>query len=168
MKKKPQRTAVLNSYAQLLKTVKEQVRTAQARSFSIVNREMVLLYWKVGSIIGNMQLKEGWGKGIIDRLSNDLKNELPQIKGFSSRNLGYMIRFYKEYPILQQPVAKLADPPDAQSQSSVTKIDDLQNHTKNPVFEIPWGHHILLILTIIHYLDILQKRIKEDNCEIAI
>ena len=47
---------------------------------------------------------------VIPRLAADLKNELPEEKGFSERNIGYMIRFAREYgapPILQQPVAKL-------------------------------------------------------------
>jgi hypothetical protein len=47
---------------------------------------------------------------VIPRLATDLKNDLPEEKGFSERNIGYMIRFAREYgapPILQQPVAKL-------------------------------------------------------------
>jgi len=47
---------------------------------------------------------------VIPRLAADLKNELPEEKGFSERNIGYMIRFAREYgapPILQQPVAQL-------------------------------------------------------------
>ena len=42
----------------------------------------------------------------IPRLATDL----PEEKGFSELNIGYMIRFAREYgapPILQQPVAKL-------------------------------------------------------------
>jgi len=36
------------------------------------------------------QSQEGWGAGVIPRLASDLKNELPEQKGFSERNLGYM------------------------------------------------------------------------------
>ena len=53
---------------------------------------------------------EGWGSGVIPRLARDIRNELPEVKGFSERNIGYMIRFAREYgtsPILQRPVAKL-------------------------------------------------------------
>ena len=61
-------------------------------------------------MIHQRQQMEGWGAGIIPHLSADLKNELPEIKGFSERNIGYMIRFARKYgasPILQQAVAKL-------------------------------------------------------------
>ena len=46
----------------------------------------------------------------IPRLATDLKNDLPEEKGFSERNIGYMIRFAREYgapPILQQTAAQL-------------------------------------------------------------
>jgi len=43
-------------------------------------------------------------------LARDLRNELPEVKGFSERNLKYMVRFYREYdaaPIVQQAAAQL-------------------------------------------------------------
>lgn len=71
---------------------------------------MISMYWDIGCIIHKRQKEKGWGSGVIPRLVEDLKNELPETKGFSKRNIGYMIRFANEYgiqPILQQPVAKL-------------------------------------------------------------
>jgi hypothetical protein len=38
---------------------------------------------------------------IIPRLAVDLKNELPDEKGFSERNIKRMLRFYREYPDIQ-------------------------------------------------------------------
>ena len=54
--------------------------------------------------------QEGWGKKVVERLSKDLKNEFPDIKGFSPRNLTYMRDFAAAYPdeqILQQAAAKI-------------------------------------------------------------
>ncbi len=44
-------------------------------------------------MIHQRQKEKGWGAGVIPRLAVDLKNELPEVKGFSERNIGYMIRF---------------------------------------------------------------------------
>jgi len=63
-------------------------------------------------MIDKRQKKEGGGAGVIPKLSKDIRNELSEVKGFSERNIGYMIRFAKEYGkpvILQQPVAKLSE-----------------------------------------------------------
>ena len=43
-------------------------------------------------------LRAGGSAGVLRRLSNDLKNELPEIKGFSERNLKLMTQFFREYP----------------------------------------------------------------------
>ncbi len=43
---------------------------------------------------------DGWGSGVIPRLSRDLRSELPGIKGFSETNFNRTIRFYREYPAL--------------------------------------------------------------------
>jgi len=55
----------------------------------------------------------GWVAAVIPRHSKDIHNELPEIKGFSERNIGRVIAFYREYPasqtILPQAVAKLPE-----------------------------------------------------------
>lgn len=96
-------------YRDLLGDIRSRVRLAQARAARSVNTEMILLYWDIGCMILERQKEEGWGTGVIPRLAVDLKNELPEEKGFSARNIGYMIRFAREYgvpSILQRPVAE--------------------------------------------------------------
>ena len=74
------------------------------------NTGMIELYWHIGNDILQRQKEEGWGAKVIDRLSADLKEEFPDMDGFSARNLGSMKRFTQTWPdpqILQQAVAKL-------------------------------------------------------------
>ena len=66
--------------------------------------------WGIGHRLYAVEKRRGWGAAVIPRLAKDLRNELPEIKGFSERNFGYMLAFAREDgppPILQQPVAKL-------------------------------------------------------------
>lgn len=95
-------------YPLLLNDIKERIRAAQVKANLAVNRELIQLYWEIGRLIAARQKKEGWGAGVIPRLARDLKNELPDIKGFSERNIKYMVAFSLEYgqpPIMQQAVA---------------------------------------------------------------
>jgi len=108
-----------SDYETLLKTLKERIRSAQVRAALAVNRELVLLYWQIGSAILQQQQQQGWGAKVIDRLSADLRSAFPDIKGFAARNLRYMRAFAEAYPnpeMVQQVVA-----------------------------EIPWGHHVRLL-----------------------
>ena len=73
--------------------------------------ELVRLHWDIGRIIDDRQQREGWGAAVIPRLALELKNELPDLKGFSERNIDRMIAIYRTYPtpagFSPQPVAKL-------------------------------------------------------------
>ena len=107
-------SAAFTFYRELLGDIKDRVRTAQHKAALSANAEMIALYWDIGSMIAARQKEEGWGAGVIPRLAVDLKNELPEQKGFSVRNIGYMIRFAREYDsssILQRSVAKLEPQP---------------------------------------------------------
>ena len=100
----------LSGYAPFLGAVKDRIRAAQVRATLSANAELIYLYWDIGRAIAAMQTKEGWGAGVIPRLARDIANDIPEVMGFSERNIGYMIRFAHEYgarPILQQPAAKL-------------------------------------------------------------
>ena len=97
-------------YKNLLVDIKNRIRQGQLKANLSANAEMLATYWDIGKMIYQRQQNEGWGKAVIPRLAKDLKNELAEIKGFSARNIGNMLVFYKEYPnmaILQLPVAKL-------------------------------------------------------------
>jgi hypothetical protein len=98
-------------YRGLLGDIKIRVRQAQTRAALSANAEMLRLYWDIGRMIAARQEQAGWGSGVIPRLATDLKNELPEEKGFSHRNLKLMVQFFGEYPELfrigQPPVAQL-------------------------------------------------------------
>lgn len=82
----------------------------------------------------------------------DIHNGLPEVKGFSEWNIGYMVRFFREHgepPILQQAVAKLPGSitKDEILFQSAEKTAPKDNHLnlQQCVAKIPWGHNILLM-----------------------
>ena len=106
-------------YQELLISLKQRIRTSQIRAALAVNQELILLYWQIGREILLRKSQQGWGAKVIDRLSQDLQEEFPEIQGLSGRNLKYMRAFAEAYPeneFVQQLVA-----------------------------QIPWGHNLILI-----------------------
>ncbi len=85
-------------YAEFLLDLKQRIKESQLKAAISANRELILLYWDIGKEILERQDKEGWGAKIIERLSTDLKQEFPGMKGFSPRNLKYMRAFAENYP----------------------------------------------------------------------
>jgi predicted nuclease of restriction endonuclease-like (RecB) superfamily len=142
-------------YRDLLGDIKHRVRKAQHRATLSANAEMLRLYWDIGRLIVARQQAEGWGAGVIPRLAADLKNQLPGQKGFSQRNIGRMIAFFREYPNLPQPAAKIAPQAAARSQRSDAPAPDSHQPVPQPaansplppnvLFGLPWFHHVVLI-----------------------
>ncbi|MBL7208315.1 MAG: DUF1016 family protein, partial [Desulfobacterales bacterium] len=82
----------------------------QVKAALAVSAQMVFLYWEIGNSILRKQENEGWGAKVIERLSQDLRNAFPEIKGLSSRNLKYMRKFAETYPdveFVQQVAAQI-------------------------------------------------------------
>ena len=97
-------------YDEFLRGLKERIRTAQVRAALAVNRELVLLYWRIGQDILERQRQSGWGSKVIDRLAADLRSAFPEMSGFSPRNLKYMRAFAEAWPdedFVQQVAAQL-------------------------------------------------------------
>ena len=119
----------LEIYRNLLEDIKSRIRQSQIKATLSVNAEMIAMYWDIGRIIDEQQKLKGWSSSVIPNLSKDLKNELPEQKGFSERNLSRMLAFFREYENLPQAVAKMNNHEDI----------------KYLICQIPWGHNILLI-----------------------
>jgi predicted nuclease of restriction endonuclease-like (RecB) superfamily len=89
---------VISGYDGLLQELTESIRQAQVRAGLAINRELTLLYWKIGREIVERQQAQGWGAKVIDRLAEDLRKNFPEMKGLSARNLKYMRAFADAYP----------------------------------------------------------------------
>jgi len=144
----------MNNYSIMLQEIKDRIRQAQFKAIMSANVEMLLMYWDVGRIITERQSTEGWGAKIIQRLARDIRNELPEIKGFSERNLNRMMNFYNEYsdllilppvvaklptnsetPILPPLVAKLEAESGAEQDSPLLAL----------ALRLPWAHNVILL-----------------------
>lgn len=100
----------LNAYQEFLQKIESKITNTKIQVIKNTNRNLVELYWWIGEYIVESQSKYGWGKSIVDQLSQDLVRSLGGPYGLSSRNLWYMRKFYlayKEKPILQQAVAEI-------------------------------------------------------------
>lgn len=127
----------LTFYSALLTDIKSRIQKAQVKATFSVNAEMIILYWDIGKMIAQRQKKQGWAAAVIPKLSKDLKNDLPDLSGFSERNLGYMIRFAKEYQNLNRESEKIGV---SNLQQPVANLDNM-----DLICSIPWGHHALLM-----------------------
>ena len=116
--------AKIKEYAQTLADIKKHVKEAQVKAALAANKELLKLYWYIGSAIVKSQKEYGWGANIIEQLAKDLQGEFPGIAGFSRTNIFHMRAFYLAYEFVQEAPGQL---------------DEF------PIFNIPWWHNVILL-----------------------
>ena len=84
-------------YLSFKEEITKRIRSAQYEALKAVNKEMITLYWEIGRRITEQQKALGWGKSVVENLSQDIQKEFPGIKGFGVSNMWDMARFYAEY-----------------------------------------------------------------------
>ncbi len=143
-------TELPSDYPSMLRDIKARIRTAQVKAVMSANSEMILLYWDIGRMINKRKEREGWGSAVIQRLSHDIRNELPEVKGFSARNMRRMTQFYGEYPIWPQAVAKFQVTGNEEvinTPRAVAKLPETDPATivQQLAAQIPWAHNVTLM-----------------------
>jgi predicted nuclease of restriction endonuclease-like (RecB) superfamily len=132
-------------YAELLHDLKLKIQATRLRAVLSANTELVLMYWDIGQVILGKQETEGWGARVIDRLSYDLREAFPDMKGFSPRNLKYMRAFASAWPdkqIVQELLAQLSW---YQNLALLEKLKDVDTRIwyAQQARQYGWSHNIL-------------------------
>jgi predicted nuclease of restriction endonuclease-like (RecB) superfamily len=131
------------NYSELLADLKSRIRAAQVKAALSVNQELIQLYWSIGESIVQRQVQAGWGKAVVERLSDDLRKEFPDMTGFSTSNIWRMRAFYLAWTreFLAQPVRENGATPELAQ--AVRELDG--QSLPQAVAQIPWGHNLALL-----------------------
>ena len=89
--------------ANAVQVIKDAILQSQQRALGAVNQEQLALYYGIGRYVSANTRTKNWGKGFIEGISEQLRKELPGLRGFSARNLRNMRTFYEEWQILESP-----------------------------------------------------------------
>ena len=159
-------TLSLPDYPAFLAALKARILQARTLAARAVNHELVLLYWDIGHGIVEKQQTAGWGDAVVERLAADLRNEFPDMRGFSGANLWRMKQLYLDYTapeFLSQAVRELkvhagreklaqtvkeSDP----ASGDATGMEFLAQAVRDLVASVPWGHHANLLARLTDFI----------------
>lgn len=166
-------------YKNWISELKLKVRSAQIKAAIAVNKELILFYWDLGNMLSEKIKTSNWGDKVLENVSNDLKDEFPDMKGFSVSNLKTCKLFYEYFQFSPQLGDQLKTIDNSISSQPVNQLEIEQNKQSSQpvnqnkkslivqqlVAQIPWGH-IKVIITKIKNIDeaifYIQKT-KENN-----
>jgi predicted nuclease of restriction endonuclease-like (RecB) superfamily len=96
-----------------------EIKQARYTIAQKINSTTISVYWHIGKVLSEKQIVEGYGSGVVKRLSIDLKAEFPDM-GLSPRSLWDMKKFYERY------------------HTADIKL-------RQAVAVLPWGHNLLIM-----------------------
>lgn len=69
----------------------------KSRASRAVNNELLFTAWHVGRYVSAKLKSEEWGSKVVSQLSEYIRTQRPDIKGYSRRSIYNMVMFYDEY-----------------------------------------------------------------------
>ena len=82
-------------YRNAVSTIKQAILQSQYRAAKLVTGEQLSLYFGIGGYVSANSREGTWGTGAIDRISEQLRRELPGLRGFSATSIKKMRTFYE-------------------------------------------------------------------------
>lgn len=128
-------------YKEWITQVASLFRRCQVKAAIKVNSEMLRFYWHLGKDILRLSENSAYGDKTLQQISMDLQKELPDVKSFSVTNLLYMKNFYLLYNQFIEITPQVGE----QSFDTEKQITPQVGEQLNVLFDIPWGHHKLII-----------------------
>ena len=69
----------------------------KSRATQAVNEELLLMAWNVGGYVSAKLKSEEWGTKVVTQLSEYIRKQRPDLKGYSRSSIYNMVMFYEEY-----------------------------------------------------------------------
>ena len=88
---------ISTQYNQAVQLIKSAILQNQLEAAKAVNRQMLALYYGVGKYVSDNTRKGVWGTGAIETISEQLRRELPGLRGFSPTSIKKMRQFYEQW-----------------------------------------------------------------------
>lgn len=129
-----------NDYRSWVQELKQRYLSARLKAAVEANRILLEYYWSIGRDIAQKQYANSYGSAFYETLSRDLRNELPDAKGFSENNIRYMYRFYQLYSQLIENRPQAVD--DFGSENLPQGVED---SILKEICSIPWFHQRTII-----------------------
>lgn len=97
----------ISTLREAVNTIKQAILQSQYRAAKLITGEQLSLYFGIGCYVSARSRKETWGTGVINRISEQLRKELPGLRGFSASSIKNMRLFYEYWAsfLIRQPLA---------------------------------------------------------------
>ncbi len=145
----------ISTLREAVSTIKQAILQSQYRAAKLITGEQLSLYFGIGCYVSARSRKEAWGTGVINRISEQLRRELPGLRGFSASSIKNMRLFYEFWAsfLIRQPTAGELHEPDNER---LIETDNLSWKKWQPLVATI-NREEFLSVSFSHHIEILSK-----------
>ena len=152
----------LIQYNNAVNAIKTAILQGQYEAAKGVNRIQLALYYAIGKYLSQHTRKGVWGEGALAAISEQLRKDLPGLRGFSETQMKDMRRFYEAWKMLDNNMTvataeitscnsavTTAELQDKEYQIDIFHTLTITNIPEFPVddfFKVPFTHHSAIII----------------------
>lgn len=144
--------------SQAVETIKTAILQGQHEALKGTNRVQLAVYYSIGKYLSKNTRRFAYGTGALKVISEQLRKDMPGLRGFSETNLKNMRLFYEQWNFLDTNLSVVTDESSKEQSSVATDelrtIDNqidihrsiaIPNISDFPVesfFAVPFTHHV--------------------------
>ena len=137
--------------------IKTAVLQGQYEAAKGVNHIQLAVYFGIGKYVSQHTRKGVWGTGALEAISEQLRRELPGLRGYSASSMKNMRKFYENWSILDANPSTTTD----ESNSAIANVEspnncpidiyhiicipEVKDFPVEDFFRLPFSHHIKII-----------------------
>ena len=162
--------SVIQSKEQQFGEVIDIILQHKSRATKVVNEELLLTAWHVDGYVSAKLKSEEWGSKVVSQLSEYIRSQRPDLKGYSRSSIYNMVLFYDEYSseafaltvekylsseFVQPRIGQIEKTPNPSSQEATTIVQSVAAQIVQPLAgQMP---KILELTTLTNHVEILSR-----------
>lgn len=149
-------------YDDAVQAIKTAILQGQYEAVKDVNRIQLAVYFSIGKYISVNTRTQAWGSHALDFISDQLRRELPGLRGFSANSMKNMRKFYEQWQMLDPNLSVVTDELLNHDNSTIAIVEsstvenqidifrslvipDTLDFPVEDFFRLPFTHHIRII-----------------------
>ena len=161
---------ILKSTEQQFSEVVNIILRHKSRATKAVNEELLLTAWHVGGYVSAKLKSEEWGSKVVSQLSEYIRSNRPDIKGYGRSSIYNMVLFYDEYSsetfastVKEYLSSEFVQPTSGQIETSSitpsTEADRIVQAASAQIVQTPFGQmpKILELTSLSNHIEILCR-----------
>ena len=122
---------------QAVADIKAAILQGQYEACKGVNRIQLAVYFGIGKYVSQNSRRGTWGTGALEAISNQLRGELPGLRGYSATSLRNMRKFYENWIMLDSNSASaLAELQSTDNQNDIKSASTLAENSTTTIADI--------------------------------